>query len=315
MPKARRRADPVSAATEADASARSARASRNAVASPTAPATSWVPLRRSRSCPPPCCRVAKGTRGLTASAPVPTGPPTLCALSDTRSAPAVTRARSRKDAAWTASVNTAASGASRRTASTTSETGSTTPVSLLAVMTATRITSEESASANASSSTMPRPSTGSSRTSAPARAAARADSSTAGCSTAECSRTARPLSRSAASATPSTARLADSVPPEVKTTSPGSRPRKAATSSRASSSRRRPRWAGGWLPVGFPSGVAWTSAIAARTSGRSGVVAALSRYVVTPDPAESGGATAGQAIQTVLALANSLRPSSESSRP
>ena len=144
-------------------------------------------------------------------------------------------------------------------------------------MTATIVVREESVRASASRSTTPCASTGSSRTSAPKAAAARADSRTAGCSTAEHSSTASPRSRSAASATPRTARLSDSVPPEVKTISPGSRPRKAATSSRASSRSRRARWAGGWLPVGLPSGAAWTSAMAARTSGRSGVVAAWSR--------------------------------------
>ena len=101
----------------------------------------------------------------------------------------------------------------------------------------------------------------------------------AGCSTAEYSTTASPRSRRAASAGPSTARLADSVPPEVKTISPGSRPRKAATSSRASSSRRRARCAGGMAAGRVPeqAGAAWTSAMAAATSGRSGVVAAWSR--------------------------------------
>ena len=149
-----------------------------------------------------------------------------------------------------------------------------TPVSLLAVMTATSVVRDESVLASASGSRTPRSSTGSSRTSTPAFAAALADSRTAGCSTAEHRTTASPRSRRVVSATPRTARLADSVPPEVKTTSPGSRPKNVATSSRASSRRRRARWAGGWLPVGFPSGEAWTSAMAAATSGRNGAVAA-----------------------------------------
>ncbi len=162
-----------------------------------------------------------------------------------------------------------------------SDSGWVTPVSLLAVMTATLVTLDDSVRASASGSTTPYSSTGSSRMSRPALAAARADSRTAGCSTAEHRTTASPRSCRAAWAGPSTARLADSVPPDVKTISPGSRPRKAATSSRASSSRRRARWAAGWLPVGFPRltspAPAWTSAMAAATSGRSGVVAAWSR--------------------------------------
>ena len=105
------------------------------------------------------------------------------------------------------------------------------------------------------------------------RAAARHDSRTAGCSTAEHTTTAERPSRTAAPSAPKTARLADSVPPEVKMISPGSRPSWAATSSRASSSRRRARWAGRWLPVGLPRGSDRASAMACATSGRSGVVA------------------------------------------
>ena len=103
---ARRAAGRAGPPPAAPPSARSAATRRSAVASPTAPATSWVPLRRSRSCPPPYWRGSSTTRPAMASAPTPTGPPTLCALSETRSAPAVTSARSRKGAACTASVNT-----------------------------------------------------------------------------------------------------------------------------------------------------------------------------------------------------------------
>ncbi len=97
--------------TRVAAAARSDATRRSAAASPTAPTTSCVPLRRSRSWPPPCWRGVSATRPSTASTPVPTGPPTLCALSDTMSAPAVTSARSSHGAACTASVKTAASGA------------------------------------------------------------------------------------------------------------------------------------------------------------------------------------------------------------
>ncbi len=195
------------------------------------------------------------------------------------SAPPAASATSTYAAACTASVNTTASGARRRTDATTSATGWITPVSLLAVITATTVHLDDKARASASRSSTPKESTGSSRTSAPISPAARADSRTAGCSTADTSTSASPVvERNAASTTPSTARLADSVPPEVKTISPGSRPKKAATESRASSNKARARCAGGWLPVGFPSARSWTTAIAAATSGRSAAVAAQSKY-------------------------------------
>ncbi len=74
---ARRAGGRASAATRGPAVARSAATRRSAVASPTAPATSWVPLRRSRSCPPPYWRGSRTTRPATASAPDADGTPDL----------------------------------------------------------------------------------------------------------------------------------------------------------------------------------------------------------------------------------------------
>ena len=89
----------------------------------------------------------------------------------------------------------------------------------------------------------------------PARCRGPADSSTAGCSTAEHSSTASPRSHRARLGGPQHGQVGRLGAARGEDDLAGSRPRKAATSSRASSSRRRARWAGGWLPVGFPSGV------------------------------------------------------------
>ena len=47
--------------------------------SPTAPATSGVPERTSRSCPPPCSSGTHAVSRRSSSAPTPVGPPNLCA--------------------------------------------------------------------------------------------------------------------------------------------------------------------------------------------------------------------------------------------
>ena len=229
--------------------------------------------------PPPYWRGSSTTLPAMASAPTPTGPPTLCALSDTRSAPEVASARSMKGAACTASVNTQALGARRRTTAMRSASGCSTPVSLLAVMTATPVTRDKRV-----------------RQRVGIDDAVVVDGELAGVETGLGRGTAdsahgRVLHRRIQEdrfapvlpgrrGGPSTARLADSVPPDVKTTSPGSRPRNAATSSRASSSRRRARWAGAVAPGRVAECAApapWTSAMAAATSGRSGAAAAWSR--------------------------------------
>ena len=85
-------------------SSRRSAVSRAATAIAAIPATFCVPLRRSRSWPPPTWRAASRTPGRTTRAPTPFGPPNLWALTDTRSAPAAALATSSHDRAWTASV-------------------------------------------------------------------------------------------------------------------------------------------------------------------------------------------------------------------
>ena len=67
-----------------------------------------------------------------------------------------------------------------------------------------------------------------------------------------------------------------SVPPEVKTTLRGSAPSAAATAARASSTSRRACRPSAWTDDGLPAS-SQALAIAARASGRSGVVAFQSR--------------------------------------
>ena len=59
-----------------------------AAAMPTMPATLWVPLRRSRSWPPPWISGRRRSPWRTTRAPTPFGPPNLWALTATRSAAA-----------------------------------------------------------------------------------------------------------------------------------------------------------------------------------------------------------------------------------
>ena len=206
----------------------------------------------------------------------------------------------------------------RRTASTTSASGWITPVSLLASMTATSACTRRRQRARQRVEVDARRtrSTGSSRdVDAERSPAARHDSRTAGCSTAEHSThgLAAAPDAAASASVPRTARLADSVPPEVKTISPGSRPeegrhlvaglleqaprplgRRVAPGRVARAARRAPR---PWPRPPRAAAVWWR-----RGRDRS----------IVASPAASG---ARQAIQTVLALVNSLSPSSESSRP
>ena len=77
------------AATRGAAVARSAATRRSAVASPTAPATSWVPLRRSRSCPPPYWRASSTTRPFDRQRTDPDRPADLVRAERHQSAPAV----------------------------------------------------------------------------------------------------------------------------------------------------------------------------------------------------------------------------------
>ena len=157
-------------------------------------------------------------------------------------------------------------------------TGCTTPISLFTHITLTTASPRASAWASASSATSPTPFTGRTISSPPSRATACAAARTALCSIADtATRNGPPRSR-AARAHPITARLSASVPPDVKITWLGSTPRASAMRRFASSTparAARPKRCG---EEGFPkaSGPRYGS-IASSTSGRTGVVAALSR--------------------------------------
>ena len=75
------------------------------------PATLCVPLRRSRSCPPPTMSGSIAVPSRVARMPTPLGPPNLWALSDIRSTCGHSWRRSSQHAAWTASVCSSARGA------------------------------------------------------------------------------------------------------------------------------------------------------------------------------------------------------------
>src|SRR5207302_4962839 len=94
-----------------------------AAAIPAIPATLYVPLRRSRSWPPPWMIGRTETPSRTTRAPTPLGPPNLWALTATRSASAARVATSSHGKACTASVWSAAPGAAARTSEATSARG------------------------------------------------------------------------------------------------------------------------------------------------------------------------------------------------
>ena len=79
---------------------------------------------------------------------------------------------------------------------------------------------------------------------------------------------------------PLIARLFASVPPEVKITSLWRIPKTAATRARASASACAALSPTVWWLDGLPYTPARYGSIASSTSGRTGVVAALSRYSV-----------------------------------
>ncbi len=189
------------------------------------------PRTERRPCPPPRRRrgspVAGRAPGRRRGAPGPGAPrrarrarpppwgPRTCGRSPTRGRPPSSdRPRRAHPTAATASVWSSARGASARTSAATSARGWTVPTSLLTSMTDTSPTSGPSACASASRSMTPHRSTA---TAVPPRAAQAL--STAWCSIAEHTRVPRPES-----CAPRTARLSDSVPPEVKTTSSGLAP-------------------------------------------------------------------------------------------
>ena len=112
---ARRPAGRAARQARAPRPSRSASVAASATAVAAMPAVFCVPLRRSRSCPPPM--ISGSTFGPPRSirTPTPLGPPNLWALSDIRSTCGVTSRRSSQHAACTASVCSSASGARRRT--------------------------------------------------------------------------------------------------------------------------------------------------------------------------------------------------------
>ena len=214
-------------------------ASSSATAIPTMPPGFSVPARRARSCPPPVCWARNGVPRRRKSAPTPFGPRNLCAEIESRSTPSAPTSSGSWPGACTASV---CSGTSRpisaarsRSAAATAATGCTVPTSLLASITLTSTVRSSTAAATAAGSTRPSPSTPTRTMSKPKRSRNSSVCSTAWCSTAvETMRSPTPAS-CCAKATPFRARLIDSVPPLVKTTSPGRQPSTAATRSRASS--------------------------------------------------------------------------------
>ncbi len=103
---------------------------------------------------------------------------------------------------------------------------------------------------------------------------ARADASR----TAECSTSEQAMGPGSEAVTPQTAALIDSVPPEVNTTWRGRAPKKAATCSRASSRATRTIRPSVWTRPGSATTPCCAhSTMAARASGRRGVVEAWSR--------------------------------------
>ena len=128
----------------------------SASAAATMPATLWVPLRRSRSWPPPTISGSIAVPSRTTRTPTPFGPPNLWALSDSRSTCGHTSRRSSQHAAWTASVcSTAPAAPARARRPATAARSVIEPTSLLTAITLTTATSGPSASASASRSHAP----------------------------------------------------------------------------------------------------------------------------------------------------------------
>ena len=151
------------------------------------------------------------------------------------------------------------------------------PTSLLTSITETSAVPASTAAATASGSTTPVAGTGKRVTRKPSAARRSQDASTPLCSNAVVTTASRPSVARARRAAPFTARLSASVPPAVNTTSLGSAPSSAATSSRASSRAVFAARAAEWAPLGLPKVPPRNGAMAATASGRTGVVAAWSR--------------------------------------
>ena len=104
------------------------------------PATLCVPLRRSRSCPPPNISGSRFFPALITVIPTPFGPPNLCAESESASTSGVTSRKSIQQAACTASECKIAFGAYFRTTLATSRIGVMVPISLFTAITETTVT-------------------------------------------------------------------------------------------------------------------------------------------------------------------------------
>ena len=154
---------------------------------------------------------------------------------------------------------------------TTSATGSTTPVSLLASITATTAVRSSTLARRSSRSTRPSARVRAASTGTPSSASALAVFITAWCSIVEYT-TLRRGSRAAAAA-PRSAVLSASVPLPVKTISPGEAPIRAATCSRAVSTAARACWPNQCRLDGLPKPSRRMGSIASSTRGSSGVVA------------------------------------------
>ncbi len=223
------------------------RSRRSASAKATMPATLCVPLRRSRSWPPPCTIGSKAHPSRTNSTPTPFGPPNLWAPTAracrraARKGHEVEPARCldrRRCGTPPAARVPAPARRSRRV-------GCTVPTSLLTAMIDTTEIgvdrSSRSAASSSASSTRPERST---PTTTPPRCST-------GCSTAWCSTAEHTATRRVGGPLRCTAALSASVPHPVKTTSPGCTPRHSATTSRASSNALRASRAARCEPLGL----------------------------------------------------------------
>ena len=217
------------AATRAAVRPARAAASGSAVASATAPATFSVPDRRPRSCPPPWISGSSRVRPRTNSTPLPLGAPSLWPEMLSASTPSASASSGSQPAACTASVwnGTPVRAGQRR------ELGDGLDRADLVVGVHDADQRRVRAGARRRgprASPARSASTGTTSTAKPwTRSRYRADSSTAGCSTALiATRSRRGSAARRARAMPLTARLSASVPPEVKMTSPGRQPRALA---------------------------------------------------------------------------------------
>ena len=182
--------------------------------------------------------------------------------------------------AWTASVWTGmpCSAAS----ATTSSIGWRVPTSLLAHITEMRATESGSRSTLRAQRVDVEPARCVDRAAARPRRPSSVASQSSGSRTAWCSiavdriRTRRGSSPRRAQKMPLRARLSASVPPEVKTTSPGRQPSERAIVSRASSTTRRAPRPEACSELALPTAASW-AVIASSATGRIGVVAAWSR--------------------------------------